>query len=171
MAKNTSTGPGRPSYNVRWPYNKFTFNQLLENNGVNLKTGKGKNCSRLTLFKHLQAETKGAKSLIVKLKDQTREPNSKKGLGRKAFIFIRRDKLDNGLKTAKRSTVTVKLPSAAKSNADYEAQKLALATPTAAEPIASEPVIPTPAPIIPVATVQEVTAPMISEPVQELAAA
>lgn len=161
MAKIKSSGVGRPSYQVKWPYNKFTFNQLLEHNGVNLKTGKGKNCSRLTLFKHLQAATTGTKSVIVKM-EGTREPNSKKGLGRKAYVFMRRDKF-NALKSASTSKVSVKVSARkvstkvnANASADYEAMKTALATPTPAAAPTPEPVIPTPAPVA--------TAPVIVEP-------
>ena len=173
MAKVKSNGVGRPSYSVKWPYNKFTFNQLLEHNGVNLKTGKGKNCSRLTLFKALQRNTKGPKSVIVKL-DVTREPNSKKGLGRKAAVFLRREKF-TALKTASTSTVSVKVSGPRKtrkstaptSTEDYEKLKASIAAPVA--PVAPtapevpvntapvvEPVIPTPAPVENTAPVEPV---------------
>jgi hypothetical protein len=143
--------PGRPAYIPVIPRGRFTMNDLCEENGVNLKSGKGKNCSRLTLVKWVAKQLGNKRSgLIVKVKDETSEPNSKKGLGRKAFLYIRRVVAKDGLKTAAKSNVSVKMTPTTES---YEATKAALlgtpapavtvAAPTpAAEPV-TEPVSPT----------------------------
>lgn len=89
--RSTATGPGRPSYSVKWPKGKFTFQDLCELNGVNFETGKGKFCTKLTLRKHLAADAaRKGKSLIVQL-DESREPSSANGLGRKVFVYISRE--------------------------------------------------------------------------------
>lgn len=119
--------PGRPAYIPAVPRSRFTMNDLCEANGVNLKSGKGKNCSRLTLVKWVAKQLDNKRSgLIVKVKDETSEPNSKKGLGRKAFLYIRRVAKD-GLKTAAKSNVSVKM----NPTADYEAPTTEPATATA----------------------------------------
>jgi hypothetical protein len=129
--------PGRPAYIPVVPRGRFTMNDLCEANGVNLKSGKGKNCSRLTLVKWVAKQLGNKRSgLIVKVKDETSEPNSKKGLGRKAFLYIRR--ATNGLKTAAKSNVSVKMGT----TADYEATKAALL----GTPVTAVTVAPTPAP-------------------------
>lgn len=173
--KNTAErGPGRPAYAVKYPYGKFTFNQLCELNGVSTKgvnKGKGKNCTALTLRKaldrdmfHVDAKdsTKVDKtkprrnSEIVLVKNETREPNSNEGLGRKAFVYIRRAKLA-ALKSASKSSVNVPLNDtpapAVTSPADTFAQVKA--------DIAASATAPAPAPA-PVATAEaaEVTAPV-----------
>lgn len=150
--KNINRGPGRPAYEVKWPTSRFTMADLMERNGVNLKTGKGKFCTKLTLVKALARDlAKRGHSFIVKL-DETREPNSKSGLGRKTFVYLRRSKLDT-LKTARKSTATVNVgtkapkvrtPKVTSTTADYEAQKAALLAPTPAVTIAPEPA---PAPV------------------------
>ena len=166
---NENRGPGRPAYVPKVPGRKFTFTDLMELNGVNPKTGKGPNCSKLTLDKFLKRDRalKG-KSLIVKL-DETREPNSKSGLGRKTYVYLRRDKLDT-LKTAKvaKTKVSVNVGTAAtkprkartvsKSTADYEAQKAALLAPTTAVTIAPVETAPVIAEVAPIITAEPVTA-------------
>ena len=167
MKSNKNRGVGRPAYSVKWPNRKFTMQDLMVANGVNPKTGKGKLCTKLTLVKALQRDmfmadpTTGKPdtdrprrtSLIVRVKDETREPNSKSGLGRKTFVYIRRDKLANVTKVAP----DAKSP-APKDTMSYESHKAALLTP--AVNIAPEP---TPAAVtetVPAAeTVSEVTAP------------
>lgn len=176
MKTKNSTGPGRPAYQVKWPTGKFTFTQLMERNGVNPKTGKGKDCTRLTLYKHLQVATKGTKSEIVRIKDETRKPNSKTGMGRKAFVYIRREKL-NGMKAASKSRVSVKLNNKANDNtsASYEATKAALLAPTPAPTPAPEPVM---APVAEaqsstpevVTATETVSAPVTAEQPQAIAA-
>ena len=42
--------PGRPKYVPVIPKSKFTMSDFCEANGVSLKTGKGKSCSKLTLI-------------------------------------------------------------------------------------------------------------------------
>jgi hypothetical protein len=148
-----SNGPGRPKYQVKYPNRKFTMTDLMEKNGVNPKSGKGKFCSKLTLVKALVRDSKlGTSSEIVKL-DETREPNSKSGMGRKTFVYIKRDKL-NTVKTvaksapAKSAKVKVKTKTKVKpvtTTSDYEAQKAALLAPVPAVTITPEPT-PAPAP-------------------------
>lgn len=160
--------PGRPAYKPTIPRGRFTMNDLCDENGVNLKTGKGRNCSRLTLVKWVAKQLGNKRSgLIVKVKGETHEPNSKVGLGRKAFVYLRRAGAKDGLKTSSKSNVSVKMTS----TADYEKTKAALlGTPVPAVKIASpvaEPVADT-APVVetPVTatTAPEVTAPA-TEPV------
>lgn len=130
MKTKNATGPGRPAYEVKWPAGKFTFTQLMERNGVNPKSGKGNNCTRLTLYKHLKAASKGSKSEIVRIKDETRKPNSKTGMGRKAFVYIRREKF-NGMKTMTKNTSVknAKPKTATNKPVDsYEAMKATLLT-------------------------------------------
>jgi hypothetical protein len=144
-------GPGRPKYQPKLPRGKFTMNELCQENGVSLKTGKGSNCSKLTLVKFVARELSNRRSgLVVKVKDETSEPNSRKGLGRKPFLFMRRP---NALKAAAKSNVSVSL----NTTDAYEAQKEALGiagTPTA--PVTPAAPAPTPEP----APVAEVTAPV-----------
>jgi hypothetical protein len=154
--KNKNNGVGRPKYAVKWPNRKFTMQDLMVANEVNPKTGKGKLCTKLTLVKALQRDmfmadpTTGKPdlerprrtSLIVRVKDETREPNSKTGLGRKTYVYIRREKLANVTKVA-----TVKSPKTEAPTVDYETQKSALLSPV---PVVS--ITPEPAPV-PVAEV------------------
>lgn len=112
-------GPGRPRYAPKIPSGKFTFDRLCELNGVDTETGKGENCSALTLRKFLKRDMYTEKgnprntSEIVLLKDEKREPDSEKGLGRKALVYIRRDKLDTlkqGKSQGKSSVKSVTVP-------------------------------------------------------------
>ena len=132
MKHNTQRGPGRPMAKIKIPNRKFTFADLKEAND---------HVTPLTLRKFLKRDAaRKGKSEIVLVKDETREPNSKKGLGRKTFVYIPRAKM-NTLKTASKSkvTVTIAAPKApAKSTADYEATKAALLAPTPAVTVASE---------------------------------
>lgn len=92
MKKNTkSRGPGRPQFVPTLPKGKFTFTDLELANGVNPKTGKGKDCTTLTLRKWLKRElNKRGHSAIVHLKDVLADPNGKHGLGRKQYVYTRR---------------------------------------------------------------------------------
>ena len=171
---NTHTHPGRPAYKVKWPYGKFTFNQLCLANGVAIegaKKGKGKDCTALTLRKALDRDmyhpfesgkNKGKpnknspnrKSLIVET-DETRNPNSEKGLGRKAFVFIRREKL-NGLKGAAKAKTSVKLDapsSTAATLAEVHADIVAATKPVETAPV----VVPEVPPTAPVEATETVT--------------
>ena len=133
--------PGRPMYNPVIPRGKFTMTDFCTANGVNPKTGKGKQCSKLTLIKFLGR--KQGKALVMKVKGETTDPNSKSGLGRKAFLYTRRAGV-----TAPKSTIAKTAPKATRktrkakdvtvnvgispSTANYEAQKAALLAPTPA---------------------------------------
>jgi len=115
MSKNAKTnkngrGPGRPSYVIKWPTGKFTFQDLEILNGVNPETGKGENCTKLTLRKGMAKDLalKG-KSFIVKT-DETRKPDSESGLGRKSFVFVRRSKLVAAKAAKKAAKTTVLAP-------------------------------------------------------------
>jgi hypothetical protein len=162
-------GPGRPKYQPKLPRGKFTMNELCQENGVSLKTGKGSNCSKLTLVKFVARELSNRRSgLVVKVKDETSEPNSRKGLGRKPFLFMRRP---NALKAAAKSNVSVSL----NTTDAYEAQKAALGingTPAADVTAPVAPVAPTPEPTAPVAEVTAPvaeTAPVVAAPVTDAA--
>jgi len=150
--KNINRGPGRPAYDIKWPNGKFTFDDLCEANGVNPKTGKGKFCTKLTLRKGIKRDAASrGRSEIVLLKDEQREPNSKSGLGRKTFVYIRRSKLQT-LKAASKSTASVNVgtkavkpakvkatKSPATAAVDYEAMKANLLAPMPAVSITPEP--------------------------------
>ena len=113
MKQNINRGPGRPAYQVKWPSCKFTMADLLDKNEVTQNTGKGKFCTKLTLVKALDRDNaKGNDSVIVKLVE-TREPNSKSGLGRKTFVYVRRSVLHT-LKTAVKAPKVIKVPKAIK---------------------------------------------------------
>lgn len=117
---------GRPSYEVKWPRGKFTFNDLMVLNGVDPETGKGPNCAKLTLVNHLKKDlARKGHSTIVKLDELAPPANGK--LGRKQFVFQKRvqatDKQDKG---SVKETVTVDV---SKETKDYEAQKAALLAP------------------------------------------
>lgn len=122
--KKVNRGPGRPMASIKVPNRKFTFGDLAEANG---------HVTPLTLRKFLKRDAaRKGKSEIVLVKDEHREPNSKKGLGRKTFVYIPRAKL-NTLKTASKSKVSVALndkpakkPAAAPNGTSYEATKAAL---------------------------------------------
>jgi hypothetical protein len=167
MNKNSkSNGPGRPKYEIKWPRGKFTFTDLEIENGVNPKTGKGKNCTTLTLRKGLRRDqAKRNQSMIVCLKDILAEPNSKKGMGRKQLVYAPRSIADKCAtqpsvpRKAKTSTprkaktdVTVNVSNTpptpanavSQSTLDYEAKKAALLAPTPAVTITSDP---SPAPV------------------------
>lgn len=143
---NGPGGPGRPQYEIKWPRGKFTFTDLEVENGVNPETGKGKNCTTLTLRKGLKRDlAKRSHSVIAQLDGVLAEPNSKSGKGRKQLVYIRRVKTD-AAKTHKGKTkadVTVDISSTtdavSQSTTDYEAQKAALLAPTPAVTITPEP--------------------------------
>lgn len=125
-------GPGRPMAQINIPSKKFTFADMVEAND---------HVTPLTLRKFLKRDAaRKNKSEIVLVKDETREPNHKSGLGRKTYVYIRRSKMEgsasaSALKTARKSKVSVALAPAS-STADYEATKAALLAP---EPAPTEP--------------------------------
>ena len=172
MAKNINRGPGRPKYEPVIPKSRFTMTDLCEANGVNLKSGKGKNCSRLTLIKFIARDAKRkGHSLIVRLKDTVAEPNSKDGLGRKSFVYQMRSKHDAAKTPRKAKPAAPHVVT--QTTVDYESQKAALLAPTPAvvitapaAPVAPE-TAPTPAPVAEVkAETETVTAPTAEVPAE-----
>lgn len=102
-AKATATrkhdGPGRPKYEPVFPRTKeWSFTDFMEVNGININPnskdfGKGPNCTMLTLRKFMARDAKKlGRSLITKIKGVTSEPNSKDGLGRRAYLYSLRAK-------------------------------------------------------------------------------
>lgn len=180
MKKNIKrNGPGRPAYEPKFPAKlKWTMADFCRRNEVDTETGKGPNCSKLTLVKFLKKDLKNRRSgLVGKLKDETAPPDSDSGLGRRSLLYFLRARADeieakaeakparksNGLKTAAKSPVSVKLST----TADYEATKAALGidtpAPTATEPAPTAPLVsvpivaeptPTPVAVTPAATVE-----------------
>lgn len=142
MKNKTSRGPGRPMAVITIPKSKFTFADLEAANP---------HVTALTLRKFLARDAKkSGRSEIVRLKNESREPDSKKGLGRKTFVYSRRSSVKaaapakpikaKSLKTARKSTVSVSMKSD-----DYEAKKAAIladAPAPIAPPIATEEIAP-----------------------------
>ena len=164
--KSNKRSAGRPKYEPIIPKSRFTINDFAEANGVNLKSGKGEKCSKLTLIKFLARDRKrGGKSLIMKLSDTMAEPNSTAGLGRKAFVYQLRSKVvATATKTKDKARKSKPSGVSAKTQA-YESTKAAILAPvadvapaTVAEPVTAAapevaPVesVPAPAPEAPVA--------------------
>ncbi len=159
--KNTQvkqSGPGRPRYSPKFPAKlRWTMLDFQLRNGVNPTTGKGDNCSKLTLVKFLADQLRNTRSgLIVKLKGETTAPSSDSGLGRKAFLYTLRSRKDEvtaktatvkpkakkALDTASKSTVSVKIAPAP----SYEETKAALGLTAPVAEAAPEPVAPAPMP-------------------------
>ena len=120
-ATTEAVRPGRPKYAPKFPRtNKWTMADFMEVNGVNPETGKGENCAKLTLIQFRNRDVKlGEKSVIVKL-DELRAPASVGGLGRRAFVYCLRSKLDeiqaaDAAKAAKVKPAKVKPAKVAKS--------------------------------------------------------
>lgn len=159
--------PGRPMYDPSFPRTKeFTFTDFEIANGVNPKTGKGKECTTLTLRKWLKRDkAKVGHSVLVRIKGVTADPMSKKGLGRRAYLYSLRSKV-NATRTPKAATPA---PSdVSEATKSYEATKAALLSDTSVPVTAPAPeptpeVTPTPAPeTAPVEAVAE-TAPVANE--------
>lgn len=136
MKKNAKRGVGRPMAEISIPNRKFTFADLVEANT---------HVTPLTLRKFLARDVDaGRKSLVVRVKDENREPNSKHGLGRKTFVYVKRSKLGG----AKKSNVTVNVGTAASkskkvSTPSYADTKAALlGTPATALKITPDPIAP-----------------------------
>jgi hypothetical protein len=129
MKKNTThKGPGRPKYEPIIPKSRFTMADFCEANGVDLKTGKGENCAKLTLIQFLARDRKRkGQSLIVRLKETFAEPNSKSGLGRKAMVYQLRSKFE----AHKAKTAPIRKSAAPVTTEDYETQKAAILAPVA----------------------------------------
>lgn len=167
-------GPGRPAYQPKYPRSKeWTFDDWCEVNEVETnpkskRYGKGPNCSMLTLRKNMKRDMfildeKGNivrpnyNSVIVKMKGVTADPNSAKGLGRRANVYSLREKV-----SIARKARTPKAKDVSQSTQDYEATKAALLAPeptnTAAvttpavtitpTPEATPAPVPTPAPAV-----------------------
>lgn len=160
-------GPGRPKYRPNIPKGKFTFTDFEIANGVNPKTGKGKDCTTLTLRKWLKEDlSKRGHSTIVHLKDTFAEPTGKGGLGRKQYVYTRRAGVSvkavahapetpaaGKSKTTKKSRKTAKTPAdtvipvvevnaISPETANYESQKAELLAPVvdiAPAPLAVDP--------------------------------
>ena len=113
--KTLNAGPGRPKATIKWPAKKFTFADLCVANGVNVETGKGK-MTKLTLRKHIAADmfhtktvsgkikvdrTKPRRNSVIVLLDETREPASTNGMGRKCEVYQLRSKRDAAKLAAK----------------------------------------------------------------------
>lgn len=136
MKKNASRGVGRPMANINIPNRKFTFADLEEANS---------HVTPLTLRKFLKrdADRKG-KSEIVLVKGETRAPQSKNGLGRKTFVYVRRAKVAKV--TAPKAAVKAKAaksPKASTKSTSYEAKKAALLGDNQTAPVTA-PVAPAP---------------------------
>jgi hypothetical protein len=133
MSKKNATvtprGPGRPKAEIKWPAKRFTFADLCDANYTDFETGKGLKKpdgslgpTKLTLRKSMDRDmfhviesgknkgkvdkSKARRNSLVVLTDETREPSSEAGLGRKAFVYVLRSRLDT-LKTVKAVSVNV----------------------------------------------------------------
>jgi hypothetical protein len=184
---------GRPKYRPSWPRSQeWTFADLMTANGVETNSksktfGKGPNCSMLTLRKFMDrdAELKDGSEIVTVMnkdgKPVTCKPNSKSGLGRHALVYSLRNAKNSRQLTAdarklsatgaKPAPVARKVTRKAKktvaaANADYEAQKAALLTPTPAVVITTPAPAAdaTPAPVAPAAAAP-VTAPVVEVPI------
>lgn len=101
MNKNSKhNGPGRPKYQPVYPRtNKWSFNDFQEANGIDLETGKGANCSKLTLRKHLDRDMYNKaghlrpNSLVMLVKGEF-APKSASGKGKRGFLFTLRSKAE-----------------------------------------------------------------------------
>lgn len=139
----TKNSPGRPKYVPVIPKSRFTMTDFMVANGVNLETGKGKNCSKLTLIKFLARDAKRkGHSTVVRLKDITAEPNSKDGLGRKALVYQLRTKFEASKAKASAAPAKKVTDKAVKTAAEnYETTKAAILAPVAE-------IVPTPAAVV-----------------------
>jgi hypothetical protein len=151
-------GPGRPKYTPCFPRSKeWTFTDFMEVNGINTNSnskefGKGPNCTMLTLRKFMARDAKRmGKSLIFKVKDVTSEPNSKDGLGRRAYLYslrananVKRGSASPKVSTprkAKAATAAAAPSDVSDSTKRYEEIKAILATPTPAPAAVTVPAV------------------------------
>ena len=175
--QNKHSHPGRPRRQVTIPKAKvFSFSDIQDANGCNSnpqsKTyGKAltkDGCTTLCLRNFLKRDNaRKGKSLIVKVKGVTAEPNSKSGLGRRKDLYCRRvdkDSISNSTPKAPRKSRTPK--STGCSTTDYEAMKEAICNPspvtTPEAPVAS--LVVNVATITPEATPAPVIAPVVENP-------
>lgn len=83
-------GAGRPRYVPLIPTGKFSMKDFCVLNGIDILTGKGERCSKLTLVHYLDHDgVLGNNSLIVKL-NETVKSASPIGLGRPGFMYQQR---------------------------------------------------------------------------------
>ena len=138
--KKVKVGPGRPKYNPVFPKGNFTFSDFLTVNGVDPETGKGENCTMLTLRKWMKKDaSRHQRSEVVRVQGELAAPDSDNGKGRKKFVFCLRDKNAVAVKSPAKAKTPTKAKSKAKSKskgksktnptADYEATKAALLAP------------------------------------------
>ena len=99
MSKNTKSvkrGPGRPKAVINIPNKKFTFTDLKEANKhvtpLTLRKFLGRDMFMLDEAGKPDRNRPRRNSLIVLVRDETREPNHGKGLGRKTFVYLKRTK-------------------------------------------------------------------------------
>lgn len=110
-AKATKNGPGRPLYVPKFPRkDEWTMNDFCKANSVDVETGKGPNCSKLTLIKWMARDKARKGRSLVKRLDHTAPPSSENGLGRKAFLFSLREKLAPGSDVEAPAPVTAEVP-------------------------------------------------------------
>jgi len=142
MKKNAKRGVGRPMAEISIPNRKFTFADLMEANT---------HVTPLTLRKFLARDVdEGRKSLVVRIKEENREPNSKHGLGRKTFVYVKRSKLDGAKKSAVSVNVGTAASKAKSAKPSYADTKAALlGTPATVVKITPAPAPVAPAPVAP----------------------
>lgn len=146
-------GPGRPAYQPKFPKSKkFTMADFCVANGIDPKTGKGPNCTKLTLDKFRKANLGQRNSILVLVKDELREPASQNGLGRKCFVYSLRSRVTAGEKTV--AVAKSAKGKSSKGTFTYEAKKAAL--------LASTPSVAVPA-NVPEPTQDPVAAPLIDQ--------
>lgn len=115
---------GRPLYVPKFPRKEeWTMNDFCRANEVDVETGKGPRCSKLTLIKWMARDKARKGRSIVKRLDHTAAPSSENGLGRKAFLFSLREKLAPEATPEVSPEVT---PEVTPDNSSYEEQKAAL---------------------------------------------
>jgi hypothetical protein len=126
--------PGRPLYVPKFPRKaEWTTNDFCVANDVDPVTGKNTNpkgtkkgCSKLTLIKWLARDKARKGRSLVKRLDHTAPPNSENGLGRKAFLFSLREKLNPDTAPATPVVIPSVTDDLSPEISDYEAQKAAL---------------------------------------------
>lgn len=123
-AKAPKGKAGRPLYVPKFPRKEeWTMNDFCRSNEVDVETGKGPRCSKLTLIKWLSRDKARKGRSLVKRLDHTAPPSSENGLGRKAFLFSLREKLAPEVAPEATPEVT---PEVTPDNSSYEEQKAAL---------------------------------------------
>jgi hypothetical protein len=133
--------PGRPHYVPKFPRKtEWTMNDFCVANDVDPESGKninpkgsGKGCSRLTLIKWMARDKARKSKSLVKRLDHTAPPMSENGLGRKAFLFSLREKLNHVAPTPEETApaASPEIVDVSSETSSYEEQKAALlGTPT-----------------------------------------